>query len=397
MNFASVTKLLQEVVEELAKPDEEVRVRPSTLGNCPRQVYFSVLQKVDPEVIENSVDEWGMGGDVVKGFFVSGKIHEEMIRPKMEAAGFHYQCYIVVTPDEDPPLWGHCDFYKYDPDTEECFIVDIKTTSIKSKPYLPKQTHIAQVTLYLHGALHGEVWRCDEQGNPVEKFPQAKVGHGCIFYIIRENPAHLFDGQEYWFDYDEDEAQALLAYKRYLDTAIRTRKEPPIPPSYSPFSFPCMYVSEFSYRSVMCPFWRLCWKDTIERRTRDGDEQLQKLGEELIKLYVAKEKITEEYEAKVALLKSTLSEIPHITIYTPLGEIRKSTYSRRYVKWKEVVNALVEEGLVSSESVEKLIPRAEVVDDVVTLRIKPTISDLTSPLPLNNEKEENGVSSDSSE
>ncbi len=383
-NFISITRVLQEVIDELTLPDE-ARVRPSTLGNCPRQVYFSVLQKVDPEVLEG---EGGVEGDVgvVKGFFVSGRIHEEMIRPKMEAAGFHYQCYVVVTPDENPPLWGHCDFYKYDYDTGECFVVDIKTTSIKSKPYLPKQAHIAQVTLYLHGALYGEVWRCDENGNPVEKFPPARRGHGCIFYIIRENPAHFFDGQEYWFDYDEEEAQALLAHKRYLDIAIQTGKEPPIPQSYSPFTFPCMYVSEFSYKTVMCPFWRLCWKD--KAKEGDMDEHLRQLGERLIKLYVEKERIEEEYEAVAALLKSSTGDIPYLTIYTPLGEIRKSTYSRRYVKWKEVVNALVDEGLVSPETLEKIIPRAEVVEEIVNLRVKPAISDAASPLPFSEEKDE---------
>jgi len=371
--FFSVTKILQKSLRDLVVEDEP-RVRPSTLGHCPRQVYFSIIRGIDPEVMDgiDGIIEGMQEKAIAIGFFASGRIHEELLKERMAEAGFHYQCYVQITPD----LWGHCDFFKYDEEKEECYIVDIKTTSLKSVSYLPKQSHIVQVMLYLHGAMQGGVWLVDSEGNKVKNFPPARRGHGCIFYIIRENPAYIFDRQECWFEYDREAALSYLNFKKYLDDAIANKVEPPIPRDYSPFSYPCMYVSEFSQKNVACPYWKLCWKKIVEKKMGETEEGLRRLCEELINAYVEKERATARYTKLLEQLKMALEDVPYCSIYTNLGEVKKSTYTKRFVRYKELVGLLVQEGLVPAEEMERLTKAAESTDEITVVRVKPVASSL---------------------
>ncbi len=387
--FCSITQILRQAIIENTK-SQEPRIRPSTLGNCPRQVYYSILL---PQEAASDEDN-----EIARGFFISGKLHEELIAPYMQKAGFHYQCYIKIIPDDDPNFYGHCDFYKYDERTQMCYIVDIKTTGYKSISYLPKQSHITQIMLYLHGAIHGEVWLTNENGDLIEKMPPAKGGYGCIFYIIRENPALTFDGQEFWFEYDAEEANALLAHKKALSLAIQKKTLPPIPASYSPFSYPCMYVSDITHKEATCPYWKLCWENVVSGRVSDVNNELRSLAERLIALYVAKEKAEEEYNQLAAKLRDViLKDTPTMTIYTPHGEVRKVSITKKNVSWKRLVNCLVDDGIVSRDVMEKAISNATEVKQTSYISVKPfpTLSSSIQKAlhPLDERGEDNDSSS----
>lgn len=363
MKYPSLRKILREALDAVLdeKSDTSIRVRPSTLGSCPRRVVTAIIRG-DPEDLEvGEADNWGGLG---RGALAAGKIYELAIQPYFTKYGFLYQCFIVVAPEID--LYGHCDFYlPPESDDDEAIIVDIKTTGKSSIPFLPQTHHKNQIQLYMHGALHGEIWEADEAGNPVRKLPNPKKICGALLYIIREDPYLVFNNQEWWISYNEDLALSLIEYAKELRAYALAGRIPDIPKGFAPFAFPCYYSSEFG--EVKCPYWNDCWSS---RLAADEDANTQ-IATELIQAYREYRGAKDRYERKKNLFKDIYKDFPRFEINTPQGSVVKYLETREIVNYRGVLQDLVSEGQIPDSVVRALLEKHTKVNTITTVRVKP--------------------------
>ncbi len=363
MKFPSLRKILRDALDDILAEgsDPTIRVRPSSLGSCPRRVILSILQGIDEDAEFSKEDNWGGLG---KGVMVVGKIYEQALLPYLRKEGFLYQCYIVV--DKELNLYGHSDFYlPPQGENDEAIIVDLKTTGKKSIPFLPHKHHINQVMLYMHGALHGEIWETNEKGEPIRQLENPKRISGALLYIIREDPYIVFDTQEFWINYLEDSAKALLDYAAKLNDMVAQGEVPPIPEGNSPYDFPCYYASEFG--EIKCPFWDDCWREELKKHSGDITE----LGLRAIQEYRAYKEAEGRYERTKELIKDTLRDYPTYEIITENGSVIKYTDFRRLVNYKSLIQDLVTEGLVPRQRLEALIEKHTKVQQIEAIKVKP--------------------------
>lgn len=360
MNYPSLRKILRESLDKIlvSGSDATIRVRPSNLGSCPRRIVLSAINGVEEDSDISSEDNWGGSG---KGVLVVGKIYEGALKKWFEAIGFLYQCYIVI--DED--LYGHCDFYLPPQDDGVAIVVDLKTTGKNSIPFLPNPSHINQVQLYMHGVLHGEIWKTDDDGNPIEKLPNPQKVCGALLYIIREDPYFVFDKQEYWVSYNSHTAAQLINYARKIKSHIEKGEIPDIPSDYSPFHYPCYYANMFG--EVKCPFWDNCWQKKIQ----STDSQLRAFADEMIEAYKAYKKAEERYEALKKRFKDMISDYPKYELSTAHGTILKYTETKEIVNYRGVIQDLVGEGLVSEETMRALIERHTKIQRISGVKVSP--------------------------
>lgn len=115
-------------------------------------------------------------------------------------------------------------------------IVESKTTTEKSLPYLPMKSHVAQVQMYLHywGNAHGATAE--------------------IAYRIKETGQIL----SYPVVYDPALAQELVQGLQIVQAAIRGKTPIPVPDEYQAFRFPCAWGKPGGNMGH-CPYWEHCW------------------------------------------------------------------------------------------------------------------------------------------
>lgn len=363
--YPSLRKILRGALDDILSEgsDESVRIRPSILGSCPRKVVLSVMQNIEADDVEDLGGEEDNWGGIGKGALVAGKIYERALHPYFLKEGFLYQCYIVI--DKDINLYGHSDFYRPpQSENDEAIIVDLKTTSKKSIPFLPQKSHINQIMLYMHGALHGEIWETDANGNPIKQLKNPQKVCGAILYVIREDPYVVFDAQEYWIEYVEETAQSLINYAAKLNEMVAHGEIPPIPKGFRAYDFPCYYASEFG--EVKCAFWETCWRDALRKQ---GD--LSTLGQHAIQEYIAYKESKERYEQIKELIKDALRDYPAYEITTEFGSVVKYTDFRRNVNYKNLIQDLIAEGLVPVQKMDALIEKHTKVQEIAVIRVKP--------------------------
>lgn len=341
---------------------EKPRVRPSSLGSCLRKSFFFNKQyaPASDEFIDVPLDS---PEEVFNtGFLAAGKVYELFVTPVLIEHGFTSQPLVII--DKERGFYGHADFAKVEGDVG--YIIDIKTTSFHSLPFLPHDGHILQVQSYLHGMLHGEVWETDDSGECIRRLPTPKKCFGALFYILRENPAYVTDKQEFWYEYDPNMARRATELFDTMRYYIENDIVPEIPPGYSPFSFPCFLHNEAQNR--WCPYWKLCWGDKI---TDEVDEIQRELAIKMIEKYVEKKRVSKEYEElRKTFIHATQSQ-PNCQVVTPLGSVAKRYKVGRRVDPNKLMKLLVDEGYLTWEQLNALKSSAQVVWESQEIRICP--------------------------
>lgn len=105
------------------------------------------------------------------------------------------------------------------------WVVEVKTTTLKARNYIPKSDHLAQANLYVH-ALR-------QQGYPV---------HGSVvFYAFRDPAKGQVVSREFAQPYDPTAAQVLLDAFRAAWEVATGPTIPERPSRFSPSAFPCSY------------------------------------------------------------------------------------------------------------------------------------------------------------
>lgn len=120
-------------------------------------------------------------------------------------------------------------------------LVESKSTTEKSRARLPLQSHIDQVTMYLH------FW-----GQP-------RGATAEIAYRIKETGEIL----SFPVEYDEERAALLVKRLGDIQAAIHLFRTPvPVPDGNGPTHFPCAWPT--SAGMARCPFWQHCWGYGVE-------------------------------------------------------------------------------------------------------------------------------------
>ncbi|WP_243239929.1 hypothetical protein [Sulfobacillus harzensis] len=119
-------------------------------------------------------------------------------------------------------------------------IVECKTTTEKRLKDLPLQSHVAQVTMYLH--FYG-----NQRGATAE-----------ISYLIKETG----EIKSFPVTYDRQYARELIVGLMEVQAAITMLREPlPIPEDYQATSYPCAWYTPQGLRR--CGFWEHCWGSQV--------------------------------------------------------------------------------------------------------------------------------------
>ncbi len=366
MSTISLRGILKSAIKDWVHR-ESPRIRPSTLGGCIRKNYFSIVENtiVETEELQMVVGSGSNSevSDIVDGYLATGKLFELFLTPHFQRQGFLHQCLIIIDPSSN--LYGHSDFYKYDEESKTGYIVDIKTTSYHHFDFLPNEAHVAQVQLYMHGALYGEIWRTGENGEPVERLPNPEKCVGGLLYIARENAALTSEKQEHWFPYNPRLVEEILQNKAKLSEAIAKGEPPPIPPHYTPYSFPCLFITVGE--SVICPYWDRCWLSSV---SDIGEETLKNITE-MVKRFVRYKEAEREWEEYRKVFIECTSATPQVRVTTPLGVVEKTTQVRSRENAKRMVNLLIEEGKLSPEEAWDYYERSKSNYEAVVVKVYP--------------------------
>lgn len=119
-------------------------------------------------------------------------------------------------------------------------LVECKTTTEKRLKDLPLQSHVAQVTMYLHF------------------FGNAQGATAEIAYKIKETGEVL----SFPVTYDRDYARQLIVGLMEVQAAITMLRAPlPIPDDYQATSYPCAWHTPQGLRR--CGFWNYCWGNQV--------------------------------------------------------------------------------------------------------------------------------------
>lgn len=329
----SLRENLMKRMVSLLKRDSKV-LRPSKIGGCPRAI---VLEHISPVEDEIEGDEFDSRVITKLGSALGGVIYERAIAPFLIEEGFLYQ--VKVKSGE---IEGTCDFYKYDPETEEGLVVDLKTINRANLPYIPNPGHVDQITVYMDCILNGEIWTTktvNEGDKTVEvldkKLPNPKKVRGCLIYLLRENPLHITKEQECWVDYDPLRAELLRSRFQWLKESIEKGEIPPVPKDYTPFSYPC-YIS--TYEGIYtCPYWDECWKETVSSEGDKIPDELSQLARKYYESWFNIRLHKKEKDRYAQMLKELTKGIPSILIPFEGGVLRKSVVSYDEIDYHEVL------------------------------------------------------------
>ena len=220
--------------EEYNKPShfDPHEIRLSEAGQCPRRQTLRALDYVPtPHTLRDLA------------IFETGHLEEERITA-MWATRFPTEQLIREVEVRTEFGVGHIDLW-VDPIHH---LVECKTTTEKQIPRLPLQSHVAQVTMYLH------FW-----GN-------ARGATAEISYRIKET------GQIKSFPvvYDRQYARQLIAGLMEVQASITILQEPlPIPDDYQATGYPCAWHTKDGL--VRCGFWEYCWGQQVTTLTEKKD------------------------------------------------------------------------------------------------------------------------------
>lgn len=191
------------------------RFRLSQLRGCPRAQWFAVYTETDD----------GEPDLTTLGHFLKGRLFERWVRETVVP-----EC-VSEKEVELNGIKGHIDAF-VPPDT----VLEIKTTSTASIPFLPNLNHIWQVKAYL-AALRWE---------------GVEGAHGLLVYIPADDPAQA---TELIFEVNlTDDEYAFLLKQTEL---VLSDTPPPVPEDYNPERLPCAGI--LYGRAVKCPFYEHCW------------------------------------------------------------------------------------------------------------------------------------------
>jgi len=113
-------------------------------------------------------------------------------------------------------------------------VVEVKSVPCAMLPYLPKQDHVAQLNLYLHG---------------IGKEPEYVGFHGTLLYVVKDARKGQPVCRAFEVPYDTKAAlRTLNAYVRARQAATGPT-EPPRPMGFTGSTYPCAY----------CVFQTHCW------------------------------------------------------------------------------------------------------------------------------------------
>ncbi|NMP22633.1 hypothetical protein [Sulfobacillus harzensis] len=225
LSTASLQQLKYE--EELAGPSkfDPHEIRLSEAGQCPRRQTLRALGYVStpPTLREMAI-------------FETGHLAEERITA-LWAKQFPGPDQLVREVEVRTEFGvGHIDLW-VEPIKH---IVECKTTTEKRIKDLPLQSHVAQVTMYLH--FYG-----NERGATAE-----------VAYLIKETG----EIRSFPITYDRQYARQLIVGLMEVQAAITMLREPlPIPEDYQATSYPCAWYTPQGLRR--CGFWDHCWGSQV--------------------------------------------------------------------------------------------------------------------------------------
>jgi len=108
-------------------------------------------------------------------------------------------------------------------------VVEVKTTTLKQRKYLPRPEHLTQCLLYIHA---------------LRQTPEyARINEGVVLYVLKEPTRGQPVSIEFPALYDAAVVEAALAAFRAAYDVARGDVLPARPQGFSPSSFPCSYCS----------------------------------------------------------------------------------------------------------------------------------------------------------
>lgn len=193
-------------------------IRLSEVGGCLRKASLRLLGKVGtkPDLTQESI-------------FKSGDEHEEHIADLWRALYPRQVRRQVLV--KSPFGTGHMDIWI----APLKHYVEAKSTKHKSIKYLPMQSHVDQVQLYLH-------YYIAKRGGTAEiAYRDKETGEILSFPVV----------------YDAAYAEELVGRLQRLQDAKDLQLALPMPEGVSPDRFPCGWLRDG--KLVACEFWHECW------------------------------------------------------------------------------------------------------------------------------------------
>lgn len=197
-------------------------VRLSELGGCNRKQTLRLLgMKAEPI------------GDRQRAIFEAGTVWEEYIRELWKAA-LGAGSVTCAVPVHTPFGLGEIDLFI--PALTK--IVEVKTTTNKSRDFLPQETNVAQILLYEH------YYGIEELGLDADQID------GELVYVIKETGEVL----SYAIRYDPAKVAFLQTDADLITRSVAKREPLPIPDGYRPNGFPCGWTDGH------CAYYEHCWR-----------------------------------------------------------------------------------------------------------------------------------------
>lgn len=141
----------------------------------------------------------------------------------------------------DIPLSGRLDILL----SRDRKVVEVKSTTLKQRSYLPKKDHLAQCLLYIHA---------------VRQIPEySDVSGGIVAYFCKDAAKGQPVLLEFPVEYDPAEAGKIL-YDFVIAWRVANRPQlPQRPRGYTPSKFPCAY----------CVYRTHCWSGLDSQQAQD--------------------------------------------------------------------------------------------------------------------------------
>jgi hypothetical protein len=196
-------------------------VRLSELGGCNRKQTLRLLgAKAEPIT------------DRQRAIFEAGKVWEAYIRDLWRDA-LGPGAVACGVPVKTPFGMGEIDLFI--PGMSR--IIEIKTSTSKSRDYLPNEGNVAQLLLYLH------FYGIEELGLRVNEIS------GELVYVLKDTGEVVSCP----VGYDHAKVNALIRDAGLITKAVAKRENLPIPMNYRPDRFPC------GWQDGRCQYFRECW------------------------------------------------------------------------------------------------------------------------------------------
>jgi len=337
-------------LQYLKSPEASAQTTQTTLRlsrtlQCPRTVVLPILLEVEYEA---SDETWG-----VRALGHAWHSFVNLFYPYQ-----HLVELPVVYQQSNLKITGHVDIY----DLENHIVIDIKTVSKNARRFLPKREHIAQVVAY--ALSKPDYSDTDYWDMTTYRQIYYKPRELALIYFFREDP-HPDKTLVFTFKFPDDVQHVINSVQvfwRQIEEYLQSKTVPPIPAHYTPYTFPCLWRTEYGLE-VKCPLFKYCWEtEEMPQYAPSEDKQILVSLEAILREREVTRRAFEYLDRQYkALLEQVTTSLPDEVDSLEVGEYTLIKQIRRIVDNAWVMNYLQEAGIEP--------PRREVVSWVVKYKI----------------------------